>query len=98
MTVSETAPKGLDALIVRTPGVCGGWPHIRNHRIGVHRIAGWWKLGLSMEEMLDKLPTLDPAEIHAALAYYHLNRPEIEAFLEEERSTMGAAEKEFTAA
>ncbi len=32
--------------------------------------AGWWKLGLSIEEIGERLSTLTPAEIHAALAYY----------------------------
>jgi uncharacterized protein (DUF433 family) len=62
----------LGAMIVQTPGVLGGKPRIKGHRIGVHRVAGWWKAGLSVEEIGERLSTLSPAEIHAALAYYHL--------------------------
>jgi uncharacterized protein (DUF433 family) len=54
--------------------------------VGVHRVAGWWKLGLSIEEIGERLSTLSPAQIHAALAYYHLHREEIEACLEAERA------------
>ncbi len=49
-------------------------------------MAGWWKLGLSIEEIAEELPTLSSAEIFAALAYYHLNKAEIDGYLEEERS------------
>ena len=73
-------------MIVRTPGVLGGKPCIKGHRVGMHRVAGWWKLGLSIEEIGERLSTLSPAEIHAALAYYHLHREEIESCLEDERA------------
>jgi len=73
-------------LITRTPGILGGKPCIEGHRIGIHRIAGWWKLGLTIEEIGERLTTLAPAEIHVALAYYHLHREEIEGYLEEERA------------
>lgn len=84
--MSETPPSvELGSLIVKTPGVLGGRPRIRGHRVAVHRLAGWWQLGLSLEEIADKHPSLSPAEIHAALAYFHLNRAELEGYLEEER-------------
>jgi uncharacterized protein (DUF433 family) len=94
----ELRLNSLDALIVRNPETCGGRPRIRNHRVTVHRIAGWWQLGLSMEEMLEKLPTLQPAEIHAALAFYHLHQSEIDGYLEEERIALKLAEKVSSAA
>jgi len=81
----------LASLIVCTPGVVGGKPCIRGHRIPVHRIAGWWRLGLAIEEIAEKHPSLNPAEIHGALAYYHLNRAEIESYLAEEREVLANA-------
>lgn len=57
----------------------------------VHRIAGWWKLGLSVEEIAAKHPTLGPAAIHAALAYYHLHRGEVDGYLAEEGRLTGTA-------
>ena len=83
-TAAEAAATDLGAMIVRTPGTIGGKPHIRGHRVGVHRVAGWWKAGLSIEEIGERLSTLNAAEIHAALAYYHLHREEIERYLEED--------------
>jgi uncharacterized protein (DUF433 family) len=86
MPMSTLAPVEIGNLIARTPGILGGKPCIEGHRIGVHRIAGWWKLGLTIEEIGERLPTLAPAEIHVALAYYHLHREEIEGYLEAERA------------
>jgi uncharacterized protein (DUF433 family) len=84
-TIAEIPATELGSMIVRTPGVLGGKPRLQGHRVGVHRVAGWWKLGLSVEEIGERLTTLTPAEIHSALAYYHLHREEIEGYLEEER-------------
>ena len=83
--IAETRATELGALIVQTPGVLGGAARINGHRIAVYRVAGWWKQGLTVEEIGARLPALTPAEIHAALAYYHLHREEIESRLEEER-------------
>jgi len=81
-------------MIVRTPGILGGKPHVRGHRVGVHRVAGWWKRGLSIEEIGEELSTLNSAEIIAALACYHLNKAEIDAYLEEERAVCRQLERQ----
>jgi hypothetical protein len=52
--------------------------------VSVHRIAGWYKLGFSPEETAENFGHLTLAQVHAALAYYHSNREEIEAYLREE--------------
>ena len=51
----------------RSQDTLSGKPRIKGHRIGVHRVAGWWKSGLSIEEVGQRLSALTPAEIHAAL-------------------------------
>jgi uncharacterized protein (DUF433 family) len=91
-TTAKSRTIDLSSLIVCRPGVAGGKPCIRGHRIPVHRIAGWWRLGLAIEEIADKHPSLSPAEIHAALAYYHLNRAEIEGYLAEERDVLASTD------
>ena len=91
--MGETVATELGTMIVRTPGILGGKPRIKGHRIGVHRVAGWWKLGLSVEEIGERLTTLTPAEIHAALAHYHLHHQDIENLLEEERATCRSLER-----
>src|SRR6266496_6465370 len=83
---AEMPATELGSMIVRTAGVIGGKPHLKGHRVGVHRVAGWWKLGLSIEEIGERLSSLSRAEILAALAYYHLNKAEIDGYLEEERA------------
>jgi uncharacterized protein (DUF433 family) len=52
----------------------------------VRRIASWYKLGLSPEEIVDKFEHLTLAQVYAALTYYHANRAEIEADLAAEEA------------
>lgn len=64
--------------VVATPGVCGGRPVIRGTRIPVKAIVGYHKLGLGVDEILDGLPHLTPAQVYAALSYYYDHQEEIE--------------------
>jgi uncharacterized protein (DUF433 family) len=43
----------------------------------VRTVVGHYKLGLTAEEIADEM-SLELAGVYAALAYYHLNREEIE--------------------
>lgn len=45
------------------------------------RIAGWYKQGMSPEEIAPQYGHISLAQVHAALAYYHANPEEIEADL-----------------
>ena len=45
----------------------------------VRRIVGWYKRGLTPEEITTEVPHLSLAQVYAALTYYHANREEIEA-------------------
>ena len=47
--------------ITRVPGVCGGRPIIKGTRTPVKAIIGYYKFGLSVEEILEGLPHLTPA-------------------------------------
>ena len=76
----------IGTFIVRTPGVCGGRPRIAGTGVSVRRIAGWYKLGRSPEQIADQYGHLTLAQVHAALAYYHANRDEIDAELAEEEA------------
>jgi uncharacterized protein (DUF433 family) len=69
----------IGTLIVRTPEVRGGRPRIAGTGVTVRRIVGWYKLGLSPEEIADRIGHLSLAQVYAALTYYHVNREEIEA-------------------
>jgi len=74
----------VGTLIVRTSEVRGGRPRIAGTGVTVRRIVGWYKLGLSPEEIIVEIPHLTLAQVHAALAYYHANREEIEQDIAEE--------------
>ena len=70
----------IGTLIVRTPDVRGGRPCIAGTGVTVQRIVGWYKLGLSPDEIAEEIGHLTLAQVHAALlAYYQTNREEIES-------------------
>jgi uncharacterized protein (DUF433 family) len=71
--------------VTSVPGVCGGRPVVRGTRISVKAIVGYYKMGLSVEEILDSLPHLTPAQVHDALSYYYDHQVEIEKDIEESR-------------
>ncbi len=71
-------------MIDRDPKVRGGRPKIAGTGLTVSRIAGWYKMGMTPEEIALEYPHLTLAHVHAALAYYHINRDEIEADLAQE--------------
>ncbi len=71
--------------IVHVPGVVGEQPIIRGTRTPVRTIVGYYKQGLTVEEMLEGLPHLTPAQIYEALSYYHDHLDEVEREIEENR-------------
>jgi len=68
----------LDALLVRTPGVCGGRIRLDGSRITVHRIAVLYKQGQQAEDIAQTYSHLTLGQIYTALAYFHANRAEID--------------------
>lgn len=71
--------------IVRTEGVCGGRPHIRNSRISVRTVAELHRAGESVAEICATYPHVDPAAIYDAISYYLDHRTEIVAEIEANR-------------
>lgn len=77
--MSSTALAGdIGSLIARSPEIRGGRPRIAGTGVTVQRIVGWYRLGLGPEEIAAEVGHLSLAQVYAALAYYHLNREEIE--------------------
>jgi len=64
--------------IVQVEDVCGGSPIIRGTRTSVRAIVGYYKLGMSVDEILEGLPHLTAAQVYDALSYYHDHQGEIE--------------------
>lgn len=71
--------------ITRVPEICGGKPIIKGTRTPVKTIVGYYRLGQSVEEILEGLPQLSPAQVYEALSYYHDHASEIEHDIEESR-------------
>lgn len=72
--------------IESVPDKCGGRPCIAGTRIRVQDIYIWRELqGQSPEEIVTMFPQLSLADVHAALAYYHAHRIEIETEVQAER-------------
>jgi len=84
----------IGTLIAQTPGICGGRPRIAGTGVSIRRIAGWYKLGLTPEEIATQIPHLTLAQVHAALAYYHANRDEMDAEMAAEEAEADRLERE----
>ena len=69
----------IGTLIERSPEIRKGRPCIAGTGVTVRRIVGWHELGLCPEEIAARIEHLNLAQIHAALAYYHANRDELDS-------------------
>lgn len=58
--------------------IAGGSPIIKGTRITVCAIAGYYQMGLSVDEILNTLQHLSPSQVHSALAYYFDHQEEID--------------------
>jgi len=85
----------IGTLITSSPHIRGGRPHITGTGVTVLRIVGWYKLGWSPEEIAERIGHLSLAQVHAALAYYHANRDEIETSIAADEAAGNQAEKEL---
>jgi uncharacterized protein (DUF433 family) len=57
--------------ITSSAKIFGGKPVIRDLRISVEMILGLLAQGVSVTELMDDYPGLEPADIQACLAYAH---------------------------
>ena len=69
----------IGSLIVRSDDIRGGRLRIAGTGVTVRRIVGWYRRGLTPEEITTEVPHLSLAQVYAALTYYHANREETEA-------------------
>src|SRR4051812_10023213 len=74
----------IGTLIDRDPKIRGGRPKIAGTGLSVSRSVGWYKTGMTPDEIALEYPHVTLAQVHAALAYYHVNRDEIETDLTQE--------------
>ena len=78
-TATAATTVDIGSLITRTSDVRGARARVTETGVTVQRIVGWYKLGLSPEEIAEEFGHLTLAQVHAALAYYHANRKEIDS-------------------
>ena len=86
----------IGQLISCSPELRGGRPCIAGTSVSVRRIVGWYKLGLSPEEIANRVGHLSLAQVHAALTYYHANRDEIETDMVAEFAEAERLERDHT--
>lgn len=80
----STAVKNLVyPYITSHPGIAGGAPIIEGTRITVRCIAGYYQLGMTVDEILASLSHLTSSQVHSALAYYFDHQEEIDRDLVE---------------
>ncbi len=87
----------IGTMITRDPNRHHGRPHIAGTGISVRRIAGWYILGYSPDEIAEKYSHLNLAQVYAALAYYHANQDQMDAEIAAEETEAERLEKEFLA-
>ena len=83
----------IGTLITRSLDIRGGRPRIAGTGVTVRRIVGWYKMGLSPEEIAEEIGHLTLAKVYAALAYYHANQDEIEQDIAQEDEAAEQLEK-----
>ena len=84
----------IGSLIIQMPDVRRGHPRIAGTGVTVERVVGWYKLGLSPEEIADHFGHLTLAQVHAALAYYHANQVALEKIMLEGEANADRLESE----
>ena len=84
----------IGTFITRRHDIHNGRPCISGTGVTVQRIVGWYKLGLSPEEIAEKFGHISLAQVHAALAYYHANKDEIEYTIIKDKEEGDNLEKE----
>ena len=76
----------LDSLIESQADVRNGRPCVSGTGVTVRRVAQWYRLGETPEDIAGRIGHLSLAQVYAALAYYHANQDAIDADLGEEAS------------
>ncbi|MDQ3396176.1 MAG: DUF433 domain-containing protein [Deinococcota bacterium] len=64
--------------IVRDPSLRGGRPVVAGTGVTVKRVACWYQMGMTAEQIAQEITHLTLAQVHAALSYYFSHQEEIE--------------------
>jgi len=55
--------------IEKVPGRCGGQPVVVGTRIRVAAIMGFYRQGMTVEEIVQQFPSVRPSDFHDAIAF-----------------------------
>lgn len=64
--------------IEKDPARCGGQPVVVGTRIRVAAILGFYRQGMTVEEIVQQFPPLRPSDVHDALAFAYDHIEQIE--------------------
>lgn len=84
----------IGSLLTSSPEIRDGRPCVAGTRTTAQRIAGWYKLGESPEEIAQQYKHLPLAGVYAALAYYHAKQAQVEAEIAAEQAAEERIEAE----
>ena len=76
--MSLAARKQTYPYITTNSRIAGGAPIIKGTRITIRSIAGYYQMGMSVDEILNTLQHLTASQVHSALAYYFDHQKDIE--------------------
>jgi uncharacterized protein (DUF433 family) len=85
-TAMATAAKTVYSHVTKDPEVCGGKACVDGTRIRVMDVVSLKRQGVIPEKMLEAYPSLNLAQVYAALSYYYEHPEEIEASFAEDGS------------
>ena len=71
--------------ITKNPEIAHGAPIIDGTRITVRTVAGYYQMGMDVDQILATLGHLSPAQVHSALAYYFDHQDAIDADLRDNK-------------
>jgi uncharacterized protein (DUF433 family) len=70
--------KAIYPHIGANPRIANGAAIIKGTRITVRAIAGYYQLGMAVDEILQSLPHLSQSQVHSALAFYFDHQKQID--------------------
>ena len=96
--MATAAAVEIGSLIEIDPEIRAGRPCLAGTGVSVHRVVGWYKLGLTPEEIAERIGHLSLAQVHAALTYYHANQRQIDEEIAADTAEADALQREHRAA
>jgi uncharacterized protein (DUF433 family) len=79
-----TAAKVVYSHVTKQPDVRGGKACIDDTRIAVVDVVVLLEQGLGDQQIVERYPSLNLAQVHAAISYYYENREELQKDLAED--------------